>query len=231
MRPRRTQGAWPVLAAAWLLAVTGAACGSGQAPASSGAAGPTKAASALASSALAASVPPSPATSAAPTAPASPSPSPGQPIRFVSVLYPYALTMPAGSLTLNWHAASTAWDEMQRFDLLGPAVDRSSVAEGGLLLVGGAAPDGLKAFSAVGVAKANVHHTCTPLNDEHRVTIGKVPAIVLSHSCEGQVLGRATLVRDGQGLIAFVWVNSGYEGVALDHLVGWLDAGLEWTGP
>jgi hypothetical protein len=138
--------------------------------------------------------------------------------------------MPAGSLTLNWHAATTPWDETQRFDLLGPAVDRSSVADGGLLLVGGPASGGLKAFSDLGVAKANVHHTCTPLNDEHRVTIGTVPAIVLSESCAGQVLGRATLVRNGRGLIAFVWVNSGHEGVALGHLVAWLDAGLEWTG-
>lgn len=226
MRPRKARRAWPVRAAAWLLAATCAACGSGQAPPSAGTPAPTQAASARPSSA-----PPSPTESAAPTAPVSPSASPGQPIRFVSELYPYALTMPAGSLTLNWHAASTPWDEAQRFDLLGPAVDRSSVADGGLLLVGGPAPDGLKAFSALGVAKANVHHTCTPLNDEHRVTIGKVPAIVLSQSCAGQVLGRATLVRDGQGLIAFVWVNSGYEGVALDHLVTWLDAGLEWTGP
>lgn len=139
--------------------------------------------------------------------------------------------MPGGSLTRNWRAATTRWDESQRFDLLGSSLDRSGVADGSLLLIGGPAPDGIKAFSDLGVQKANVHHACTVLGDERSMTIQNVPAIVLSQSCDGQVIVRATMVRKGHGLIAFLWANGGHERNALDHLVGWLEGGLEWTAP
>lgn len=139
--------------------------------------------------------------------------------------------MPGGSLTRNWRAATTRWDESQRFDLLGSSLDRAGVADGSLLLIGGPAPDGLQAFSDLGIAKANVHHTCTPLGDAQTTTIRDVPAIVLSQSCDGQVIVRSTMVREAYGLIAFLWANGEHEEVALEHLVDWLNTGLEWTAP
>jgi hypothetical protein len=224
MRDRSMHRAWAVVAAGCLSAVIAVGCSAGV--------GATTSPSNRGESTAAPSTAPPPASpSPARTTPLAPSPSTASTTRFASVLYPYALTMPAGSLTRSWHAATSAWNETQRFDLLGPALDRSGVADGSLLFIGGPAPDGLKAFSDLGVEKANVHHACTPLGAEGTVTIQNVPAIVLSQSCEGQVLVRATMVRKDQGLIAFLWLNVGHEAEAVDHLVGWLEGGLEWTAP
>ncbi|MBA2718528.1 MAG: hypothetical protein H0U52_04665 [Chloroflexi bacterium] len=220
---RREPGRWSGIGTSAVIAASMIACaGSAASPVVSTGPGPSvQPLATAASGATSASI--VPASAAA-------SPTDSGPVRFASTQYPYALTLPATMLTRRWAAAQRVWDGVQRFDMLGPLLDRVGVPDGGLYLIGGAAPSGLQEFTDRGVAKTNLHHDCTKPTGERSVKVGAVRGVAFSQDCAGQFLVRVTLVREEQGVIAFILANAAAETRALDDLIELL-AGLEWTAP
>jgi hypothetical protein len=54
--------------------------------------------------------------------------------------------------------------------------------------------------------------------------------VAFSQDCSGPILVRVTMVREKQGLVAFILASAAAETRALDDLIALLD-GLEWTAP
>ena len=171
--------------------------------------------------------PPSPSVAASP-GPSAPTPSSG-PITLESTVYPYSLTVPAGSLTLAWKPALRPWNGEEAINILGSSVvDKTGIHDGGLIIFGAAAPDGLDAFFAVHAANGSRFHGCSQPTGRRDVTINGVPAIAFVQSClQQQTRAQISIVHDGFGLGIFVSTAAGAESAALDHLITLL-AGLTW---
>jgi hypothetical protein len=176
-----------------------------------------------------------PAPSAAPTPQSSPStaasPSAGPSAAantFVSEHYRYSLTLPPGTLLLNWHSADRAWDGQAKVDMAGQYPDRTAIAEGGLLVIGAEA-ESLDDFFTRFEANGTRFHGCTPAQDPTDVTIGGVAAIAFLQQCANNTVGfaRVALFKDGFGLGVWISTLPGAEGAARDRLIELLD-GLEW---
>ena len=174
--------------------------------------------------------------SATPTATARPSPTPvptpasspsGASNTFESTRYKYALTLPPGTTLLGWRAAERAWDGQARVDMAGSYVDRTSVAEGGLLVIGAEA-DSLDTFFTQFVGNGTRFHGCTEARNVTDVTISGTPAIAFTQVCAGvAAFGRVAMFNDGHGVGAWIVTTPGKELAARDRLVELL-AGLEW---
>ena len=166
---------------------------------------------------------------AAPSPPASPSAaSSAAGNTFVSEHYRYALTLPPGTLLLNWHSADRAWDGQAKVDMAGQYPDRTAIAEGGLLVIGAEA-ESLDDFFTRFEANGTRFHGCTAAQDPTDVTIGGVAAIAFLQQCANNTVGfaRVALFKDGFGLGVWISTLPGKEGAARDRLIELLD-GLEW---
>ncbi len=214
-------GRWPSITAGAAIALSLIACAS---PAGTPVAstGPVVSASPAATS--------GPSPSHVSVAPPSASPTKSDPVRFASTVYPYALTLPSTMLTRRWAAAKQPWDGVHRFKMLGPMLDAVGVTDGGLFLIGGAAPSGLDEFIERTVAGTNMDMACTKPTGTRNVTIGGIAGVAFSQDCSGPILVRVTMVRGKQGLVALILASAASEARALDDLIALLD-GLEWTSP
>jgi hypothetical protein len=202
-----------------------AACGSAAVTPASPTAAPS-----IAGSASIPSVSPSPSPSPTPEASApSASPASSGPEILDSKVYPYSLTVPAGSLRLAWIPAQRPWNGEEAINILGsPVVDKTGIADGGLIIFGAAAPDGLDAFFQLHAANGSRYHGCGKPTGKRTVTINGVQAIAFSQSClQQQTRAEISIVHDGFGLGIFVSTAPGAESAAIDHLITLL-AGLTW---
>jgi hypothetical protein len=147
---------------------------------------------------------------------------------FESTRYRYSLTLPPGTLLLNWHSADRAWDGQAKVDMVGPFTDRASIAEGGLFVIGAEAQS-LDQFATRFEENGTRFHGCTAAQDRTDVTIGGVAAIAFTQRCDhGAVgFGRVALFKDGFGLGTWISTLPGKEPAALDHLIELLGT-LEW---
>jgi hypothetical protein len=149
---------------------------------------------------------------------------------FVSDQYKYALTLPPGAALVAWHGADRPWDGHAKVDIAGgPYTDRTSVAEGGLLIIGSEA-ENLDEFFGRFEANGPRFRGCNAAKDRLDVTIGGVPAIAFTQICgedESDAFGRVALFNDGRGVGASILTTLGNEVAARDRLVELLD-GLEW---
>jgi hypothetical protein len=149
---------------------------------------------------------------------------------FVSDQYKYALTLPPGAALLAWHGADRQWDGQVKVDIgPSPYTDRTSVAEGGLLIIGSEA-ESLDEFFGRFEANGPRFRGCNPAKDRLDVTIGGVLAIGFTQICgddESDAFGRVALFNDGRGIGATIQTTVGNEVAARDRLVELLE-GLEW---
>lgn len=202
----------------------------------SGCASGSTAPSASPSSAPVASSPPSPTASSLPSPAINPSPTapPASeaPVTLESAVYPYSLVVPAHTLTLAWLPAARAWNGTEAINLLGsPVVDKTGIPDGGLVIFGAAAPDGLDGFFEVHAANGSRYHGCGKPTNQRDVTINGDPAIAFVQACLAQqTRSQVSIVHGGFGLGILVSTGAGNEVAALDHLVDLLD-GLTWKTP
>lgn len=163
---------------------------------------------------------------------------------FESSQYAYTMSTFEGTLRGPWHAAERAWDGTQQIDTAGPVVDRTTVADGDLFLVGGPAPDGLAGFLARFEQSVGAVQGCTegarfkngigPWTDivPSKDAIPKallVVGIASRERCPGNTLfAREVLVHAGYGIGAWIAsVPSDDDEKVLTHLVEML-GGLGW---
>jgi len=184
-------------------------------------------------------IPAVPTPSAAPTL-ATPSPEPTAPPSvgpaasasaesntFVSTYYNYALTLPPRTALVRWHAATRRWDGATSVPEEGPYIDWSTVAEGGLLIVGSPA-DSLDEFFARFEAAGPRYHGCDAAEERVDATINGVPAIAYTQACgTGEGFGRLALFKDGFGIGASIHTTADKLLPARDRLIELFD-GLEW---
>lgn len=173
---------------------------------------------------------PTPTATASLTAtppPPTPLPTTSGAIRFESVKYPYALTLPAAIVQRNWHPAQRAWDGLARIEMAGPYTDNIGVVDGGLHIFGTSAPDGARAFYRLVVDNAKRFHGCTEPTDAQDLMVNEATAVSYTQTCVGQPFARIVLVQDGFGLAAFIAVGGVTQAQALEHLTVWL-RDLEW---
>jgi hypothetical protein len=148
-----------------------------------------------------------------------------------SVVYPYTLTLPAGTvLTLAWRPATRAWNGDERIDSLArDTVDATGLTEGGLYLFGEPAPKGLQSFFTLEAANGSRYHGCDKPGGARSITINGDPAMAFVQSCSsGQARATVSIVHNGFGLAAFIDTAPDSAAAATDRLVALL-AGLRWT--
>lgn len=144
---------------------------------------------------------------------------------FVSPNYRYALTLPPGTALLGWHGATRPWDGVNSVNEDSPYLDRTSVAEGGLYIVGSPA-DSLDEFFTRFESNGPRAHACDPANDRVDVSVNGVPAIGFTQVC-GEGYGRLVVFKDGFGIGASIHTVEDNVVPARDRLIELL-AGLEW---
>jgi hypothetical protein len=144
---------------------------------------------------------------------------------FVSPHYDYALTLPPGTVLLAWHAADRPWDGVNSVNEDSLYVDRSSVAEGGLYILGSPADD-LDEFFTRFESNGPRAHACDAAKDRVDVAINGVPAIGFTQVC-GEGYGRLVVFKDGFGIGASIHTLADKVVPARDRLIE-LFAGLEW---
>jgi hypothetical protein len=166
------------------------------------------------------------ATASTSSRPAAASPS----ATFESPLYRYAITLPAGSMLLNWRPAQRKWDGSSKIDRAGPHTDRTAIAEGGLYLFGAEA-ESLESWFERVAANGARYHGCTPGDNRVDVTINGVPAIAFTQSCdENTNMARVALWKDGYGIGVWLGETSVDKLVAVRDRAVELLSTLEWQG-
>jgi hypothetical protein len=146
---------------------------------------------------------------------------------FASPNYQYALTLPPGVALVAWHPATRAWDGAGRVQEAGPYIDRTSIAEGGLYIIGSPA-ESLDEFFTRFEASAPTFHGCPAAEDRVDAAINGVPAIGFTQECgTGDEWARVAIVKDGVGVGASVRTTGGKDVAARDRLIELLD-GLEF---
>ncbi|HEX5015865.1 MAG TPA: hypothetical protein VFV72_17095 [Candidatus Limnocylindrales bacterium] len=150
---------------------------------------------------------------------------------FTSPKYEYAITLPPGVALVGWHAADRAWNGAGIVQESGTAIDRTSISEGGLLIVGSPA-ESLDEFYTRFEANGPRFNGCDAAGDRMDVTINGVPAIAFTQVCgddENDDFGRVAIVNDGYGVGASILTTPGKKLEARDRLIELLE-GLEF-GP
>ena len=191
---------WSLVAAAALL------MGCGQLPAAPSEAVPTTAASASA---------PAGATA-------------GEPVRFESPLYPYAMELPDSFAVGTWTPAASAWNGEDRIDSRGPLVDHVGVADGVLFFYGTPWTGELTEFAEHAHANGVEHHGCSERPETtQEVEIAGEPALVYTMQCSGSSVVRIAFTPDGFGMVAAEILNPDSEDDAVPRLIELLD-GITW---
>lgn len=145
----------------------------------------------------------------------------------MSTHYQYALTLPPKTAQLAWRAAQRAWDGQARVDMAGSLVDRTSVAEGGLLVIG-AESDSLDAFFVQFAGNGTRYHGCSGAQNVTDAAIAGEPAIAFTQVCAGiAAFGRVAMFRNGRGVGAWIATTPGKEVAARDRLIELLSS-FEW---
>jgi hypothetical protein len=163
--------------------------------------------------------------SASPRPAATPAPS-----TFESPFYRYAITLPPGSMLLNWRPAQRMWDGISKIDRAGPYTDRTAIAEGGLFLFGAGAESLESWFSRV-AGHGSRYHGCTPGENRVDVTVNGVPAIAFTQSCdENTNMARVALWKDSYGIGLWLGETSVDKLVAVRDRAVELLSTLEWQG-
>ena len=146
----------------------------------------------------------------------------------MSEFYRYALTLPPGTMLLNWRPAERLWDGTSKLDRAGPLTDRTGVSEGGLYLFGAAA-ESLAAWSDGVAMNGSRYHGCGPAENQVDVTINGVPAIAFTQACaENTNMARVALWKDGYGIGVWLGPTPPASLVAVRDRAVELLAGLEW---
>jgi hypothetical protein len=182
----------------------------------------------------------SPAATATPevTATTRPSPSPDasatplpDPTYFVSVVYPYTLTLPEGVPRRYWAAATRQWDGQELVGTQTPKItDVQSTPDGSLFIFGTAWDGTLEEFRDHVLAILARYHRCGSPEEVATFDVAGASAIAFRHGCENGTRAAATVsIHGGFGLVfRLLDVPAEKESVVLADLETWLH-GLTWT--
>jgi hypothetical protein len=145
----------------------------------------------------------------------------------VSHYYNYALTLPPRTALVRWHAATRRWDGATSVQEEGPYIDWSTVAEGGMYIIGSPA-DSLDEFFTRFEAAGPRFHGCNAAEDRVDAAINGVPVIGFTQVCGSREgFARLALFKDGFGIGASIHTMADKTVAARDRLIELLE-GLEW---
>ena len=147
---------------------------------------------------------------------------------FVSKRYQYAMTLPPGSMLVNWHSADRAWNGQANLDSGGPYLDRTAVAEGGISMYGAPSASLEEWFGQV-EGNGVRYHRCTKAQDRRDASIGDAKAIAFVQVCGGgtETWVRVAVFKEGYGVGMWFHPSPGAEIAGRDKALELLK-GLEW---
>jgi hypothetical protein len=181
-------------------------------------------------STLATASPPPPASAgptAAPSAAVTPRPSPtveptaGQPTTFTSTVYPYEITLPAGTLLRNWNPARLPWDGESPINRTSPRVDVTGTKLGALLVWGLPSAD-LDAFGERVRDITSRYNGCKLTSEPAPIEVNGVAGVTFAQLCAlGTTARTVVVVKDGYGLAFRVVEYSAPDAEVLARLREW----------
>lgn len=144
-------------------------------------------------------VPATPAPTPVAVATATPGPTPA-PYEFTSDRYDYRMTLPGASIA---EQAQGAWDGEERIDSNGPLTDQVRLPGSILFFVYGAPTDlTTKEYAAQGQAQTAEWHGCPAAPDAiAEVPVSGTPGQLHEFLCQGLLVQKLMVVRNGQGLV------------------------------
>jgi hypothetical protein len=162
-----------------------------------------------------------------PSPTAAASPTPGQPTTFESVVYPYTLTLPAGTVRRLWRPATVAWDGKTPINRTTSSVDGNGTTLGDLIVFGLPASD-----PAVlgGIVEDNTSrfNGCRLTNDPKPLDVNGVPGVTYAQVCaQGTTALTVAVVNEGYGLTFRVVEYRKPDAEVLAELTEWV-AGATW---
>jgi len=149
-------------------------------------------------------------------------------------VYPYSIALPPGVATRTWHAATKAWDGVERFlsdSRDSPVIDNNGTPNGNLFILGTTTSDTLTAFADRVAANQARFHGCHAPTGIKRGEVAGSPATSFIQLCaNGTVAVRVVSVHAGFGIAANVQSDdmpASKQPVVQADLFGWL-ARLMW---
>lgn len=182
-----------------------------------------------ASSAPSASATPTPEPTERPTRSATPAASetPGQPTTFESVVYPYTLTLPAGTVRRLWRPATVAWDGKTPINRTTSSVDGNGTTLGDLIVFGLPASDP-STLGEIVEDNTSRFNGCRITSEPAAVEVNGTPGVTYAQVCaQGTTALTVAVVKEGYGLTFRVVEYTKPDAEVLAELSGWI-AGTTW---
>lgn len=172
-----------------------------------------------------------PSTPSTTTAPAPTPTVAATPSVFVSVAYPYTLTLPPGVALRSWAPATRQWDGEELVGSATPALtDANWTPHGAIWGFGTDWTGTLEEFRDHIVDITGRYHACSAAEGEVSFEVPGGSIIAFRQTCAaGTMVAAAVAVHNGFGLVIRIFdLPQGSVAVVLDDIEVWLQ-GLAWT--